>query len=363
MTNAVTGYGSLISRTSFSARFTEELIDDGIIDTEELVELGAVEDEDAFNEYVGRVESAAGDPGEAEDLLSWATGAQSLDEMVQTNVLRDGDELSRYEKMIEEEDSAEELAKKLLLESTIRTETNSAYDEGEFGYDEMRRGKADFLWNQLNQEQDLLQVPVKFPGMRGYWFESSRGGTMTTADQSQEEEMNGVVYLGVSDEQQDAIQADEGESYWMLELDWEEVEMYAPEKTRELMEQKGLDAPEKVKVFYTNNFGSNINKQSARVMNRRYQEGIEQAIQSQMAELYGEETAEEFLEDFNSSTYVNPVPGAPTSFIDELEAALYAGMPEMVEEYADRQDREVKQFANTVEQNRRAIQAYNDLFN
>jgi hypothetical protein len=361
MTNAVTGYGSLISRASFSARFTEELVEEGIVGEDELVELGAVEDEEELEEYARKLEQVE-EPDEAVDLLADLHGAEGLDALVEANVLRDEEELEKYQEMVRRDEPPEETAKKMALESTIRKETNSAYDTAP-GYDEMRREKADTLWSELTEEQEVLPVPVKFPGMRGYWFESSRGGTMTTADRSEEEEMNGVVYIGVSDEQQDAIEADEGESYRMLELDWDELEMYAPDRAEELMEERGMEPPETVKVFYTNNFGSKINKQSARTMNERYQEGIKQAVENQMAELYGEDVAEEFLDDFNSSTYVNPVPGAPTSFNDEIEAALHAVFPEIAGEYMERQDREVKQFANTVEQQRRAIQAYDNLFN
>lgn len=318
--NTVFGYGSLISRGSFSARFTEELVEDGIVGVDELVEM---------------------------------------------NVLRDESELGNYTSLLKDEgmedSEAEETALKMLLESTVRTETNSAYDSGEFGTDTTDRKKADLLWRELEEEQAVVPVPVKIPGQRGYWLDSIRGGTMLTADPSDEERMNGVVYVGVTEAQKDALEADEGDEYDMLELDWDEVEVYAPEKTRELLEERGVEEPEELSIFYGDNSSPYVDKTTARARNSTYHEGVENAIENQIAELYGEETAREFLEDFRSTTYENPVSGAPNMFQDEIDRLESEGREEEAREYRQKQDAEVKRFANTVEQSDSSIKGFETL--
>lgn len=318
--NTVFGYGSLISRGSFSARFTEEFIEDEIVGVDELVEMNILRDESELDSYTSMLESQGVEPAEAE-----------------------------------------ETAMKMLLESAVRTETNSRYDNGEFGTDEPGRGKADYLWRKLGKEQDIMPVPVKIPGQRGYWLNSIRGGTMLTADPSVDEWMNGLVYVGVTDGQKDALEADEGDEYDMLEISWDEVELYAPGKTRELLEQNGVEEPGEISIFYGDNTSPYVEKTTARARNSVYQEGIETAIENQIAELYGDEIAEEFLADFRDTTYENPVPGAPSMYRDEIETAEAEGNDEKAREYRERQDAEVKRFANTVEQTDSSIAGFESL--
>ncbi|WEL23678.1 hypothetical protein [Candidatus Nanohalovita haloferacivicina] len=209
------------------------------------------------------------------------------------------------------------------------------YDEGkELGDEGLLREEAVEAWEEeKDREEGLEFVPVKIPGFRRNYTLEKYGGTMLEAEHTGDDEdvINGVVIRGLDDEQYDAIASSEG--YGVEEVDPDVIQPYVD----------GVDLDTSVTIF-TESVDDRSDYFTSRGRQETYHSRILKGIEM-MADMHGEDVAEEFRDDFLDNTYENAVPG--NSFPKDT--------PE-----EDRRDLR-RELMNTVRQKDRSIQGFNNL--
>lgn len=188
-------------------------------------------------------------------------------------------------------------------------------------------------------------VAVKFPNLRREYTLKGDGPynhTMLNSRPDEDEWMNGVVLVGLSEEQQDAIDSTE-DVYDKIEIDVDELGFYGDDRSGEL--------PDKVPV-YTLTEHSVLNAGTSRTRNSLYHERILRGIDNlpEHSDI-DEETAARIKEDFRETTYECSIVGGGA---ERPKAADNETVPN------DWRDEKMR-WQNTVKQNDRAEEAYQNL--
>jgi hypothetical protein len=147
------------------------------------------------------------------------------------------------------------------------------------------------------EDFDAEPVAAKFPNLRREYTLERDGPynhTMLNSVPDEDEWMNGVVLVGLSEEQQDAIDSTE-DVYDKFEVDVDNLEFYG--------EDRSEDLPDKVPV-YTLTEHNVLNPGTSRTRNPLYHERILQGIDNlpEHSDI-DEETAAKIKEDFRETTY------------------------------------------------------------
>lgn len=147
-------------------------------------------------------------------------------------------------------------------------------------------------------------VPVKIYGLkRFYSVEHYEQGNMLAAEEaSQEEYVNGVLIFPLDHKEFEKV-AETEKGYKVMVKDREDIESYIPE---EKLEDKGLEMPEKVKVFVAAD-SERVNKDTDMKRMESYHDYIPNGIRL-LAEKWVEETdrksfREKFMQDFRETTF------------------------------------------------------------
>ena len=156
------------------------------------------------------------------------------------------------------------------------------------------------------EASDLNFVPVKIYGLERYYsLEVYDGGNMLAAEEASNEKfINGVIISPLNDRQLEKISETE-KSYRTVEKNKEDIESYIPE---EQLEKKGLEIPEKVKVYIAKEDAEEVNKDTERQRYDPYHQYIPNGIRILAKHWYSnendqEELVENFMEDFYTTTF------------------------------------------------------------
>lgn len=173
--------------------------------------------------------------------------------------------------------------------------------ENELGLEDenLTREEAEEAWEDLKDDIDFL--PVKIPGFkRTYSFESPRGGAMLEAEYTGDESdyINGVIVTGLSEEQREKVDSSE-EGYQRIDVPSDDIEHYLDDETLEEME---LELPEHIEVYVAEEETDMFDKETSRTRNETYHARVMKGI-GMLGELFGEDVAQDFYEDFLDSTY------------------------------------------------------------
>lgn len=155
------------------------------------------------------------------------------------------------------------------------------------------------------RESDVEMIPVKAHGFqRRYNLKSDRGGLMLSTREKENEWMNGVVITNLPEEQKEIIRQVE-QDYREVEISHDDLEVY---------DACDKDLPEEVTVFVeepgVEKFDEDVSDYS---INQIYQKTILGGIDL-LGEVYGEDFAEEFRQDYMETTFYM---GTPLSQVEQ----------------------------------------------
>lgn len=182
----------------------------------------------------------------------------------------------------------------------LEEDVDPIYEE-ELGLDDedLTRDEAEQAWHDL--QQDLKVLPIKVPGFqRKYSYESPRGGAMLEAEHTGNDEdyINGVLVTGLSEEKKKEID-DSEEGYQRIEVPLDDVEHYLSD---EQLNDLDLELPENIEIYVAEEDSEHFDDETDRTRNKTYHARILKGIEM-LGEMYGEEVAQSFYEDFQDSTY------------------------------------------------------------
>ncbi|WP_414837919.1 hypothetical protein ACK3SF_00750 [Candidatus Nanosalina sp. VS9-1] len=153
---------------------------------------------------------------------------------------------------------------------------------------------------------DLHMVPAKIYGLkRSYSLEVYDSGNMLVAEEASKDEfINGVVIFPLDKNQVDKISETE-EGYRTVEKKRDEIESYIPE---EKLSEKGVEIPDKVKVYVADEEVEEVNKDTERTRSEPYHQYIVNGIRMIAEEWYTDEDqkqklVEDFMSDFRKTTF------------------------------------------------------------
>lgn len=173
--------------------------------------------------------------------------------------------------------------------------------EDELGLEDegLTRNEAEQAWEEVQQDVDIL--PIKVPGFqRRYSYESHRGGAMLEAEYtgSEEDYINGVLVTGLSEEEKKEIDSTE-EGYRRVEVPSEDIEHYLSDNQ---LDELDVDIPENIEIYVAEEESELFDDQTDRTRNETYHARIMKGIEM-LGEMFGEDVAQNFYEDFLDSTY------------------------------------------------------------
>lgn len=181
----------------------------------------------------------------------------------------------------------------------LEEEVDPIYEE-ELGLEDegLVREEAEEAWQELQEEINVL--PVKVPGFqRKYSYESPRGGAMLEADYtgSDEDYINGVLVTGISEEKKQEMDSTE-DGYQRIEVPLEDVEHYLSD---DQLDEMDVDLPENIEIYVAEEDSEMFDGETDRSKNETYHARIMKGIEM-LGDMYGEEVAQNFYEDFLDST-------------------------------------------------------------
>lgn len=149
------------------------------------------------------------------------------------------------------------------------------------------------------RDSDVKMIPVKVYGFeRRYNLKSDRGGLMLSARQKQDSWINGVVITDLPEEQKEIIRQVE-QDYREVEISHDDLEVY---------EECDLELPDTVTIFVeqpdVEKFDEDVSDYE---INQVYQKTILAGIDL-LGELYGDEFAERFRNDYLETTIYDGKP-------------------------------------------------------
>lgn len=153
---------------------------------------------------------------------------------------------------------------------------------------------------------ELNFLPVKVYGLERYYsLEVYDGGNMLAAEEASDEKfINGVIIFPLNDEEFGKISETE-KSYRTVEKNKDDIESYIPQ---EKLEEKGLEIPDKVKVYVAKETAEEVNKDTERKRYKPYHQYIPNGIRILAQAWYSDEKDQEklvkkFMEDFFDTTF------------------------------------------------------------
>ena len=204
------------------------------------------------------------------------------------------------------------------------------YEQGlEYEDEDLLRETAEQLWEQdLQEGADFIPIPVKIPGFKRNYTWEKYGATMLEAEHTgnPDDMINGVILKGLSKDQTEQINSSE-DGYNIHEVPPEQIEPY--------IDNIEIENPV---TIYTESSDERSNFMTSRTRSNTYHDRIMRGI-DMLEEIHGEETINEFRDDFLNHTYETPVPGTNTETREEKSRMM-----------------------NTVKQQDNALKAFNQLF-
>lgn len=182
----------------------------------------------------------------------------------------------------------------------LEEEVDPIYEE-ELGLEDegLTRDEAEQAWEEVQQDIDVL--PIKVPGFqRRYSYESHRGGAMLEAEYTGNDEdyINGVLVTGLSEERKQEMDSTE-DGYQRIEVPADDIDHYLSD---EQLEEMDVDLPENIEIYVAEEDSELFDQQTDRTRNETYHARIMKGIEM-LGEMFGEDVAQNFYEDFLDSTY------------------------------------------------------------
>lgn len=218
----------------------------------------------------------------------------------------------------------------------LEEEVDPIYEE-ELGLEDegLTRDEAEQAWEEVQQDIDVL--PIKVPGFqRRYSYESHRGGAMLEAKYTGNDEdyINGVLVTGLSEEKKQEMDSTE-DGYQRIEVSADDIEHYLSD---EQLDELDVDLPENIEIYVAEEDSELFDEQTDRTRNETYHARIMKGIEM-LGEMFGEDVAQNFYEDFLDSTYersfLTDEEWEETSYNDAIDYLFEDVLDEEAEEEED----------------------------